>query len=164
MNAPVFPHQGMVHSSEETEFRPYARALGIVMDLAPGEFIFREGDAPRCMYLVLKGSIEVSKKGRKVETVHEGETVGTLSLDRRQAEDRRCASQRALRTRRPRQAGGPLDGQAMPELRLVRPGRIRFATARGECSAIGASTAATSAAYVAARALGSSFFERSLRC
>ena len=32
------------------------------------------------MYLVLKGSIEVSKRGRRVETVHEGETVGTPSL------------------------------------------------------------------------------------
>ncbi|MBV9287311.1 MAG: cyclic nucleotide-binding domain-containing protein [Hyphomicrobiales bacterium] len=80
MNAPVFPGQGVVQSAQETDFRPFARALGMVMDFAPGEFIFREGDAPRCMYLVLKGSIEVSKKGRRVETVHEGETVGTLSL------------------------------------------------------------------------------------
>ena len=80
MNAQVLPARGMVHSGHETDFRPFARALGTVMDFAPGEYIFREGDAPRCMYLVLKGSIEVSKKGRRVETVNEGETVGTLSL------------------------------------------------------------------------------------
>jgi CRP-like cAMP-binding protein len=80
MNALVVPQQGVFQPAPETDFCPFARAVGIVMDFAPGEFIFREGDAPRCMYLVLKGSIEVSKKGRKVETVREGETVGTLSL------------------------------------------------------------------------------------
>jgi len=80
MNAQVFSYEGAARSKEERDFRPYAREVGMVMDFARGEFIFREGDAPRCMYLVLKGSIEVSKKGRKVETVHEGETVGTLSL------------------------------------------------------------------------------------
>jgi CRP-like cAMP-binding protein len=50
------------------------------MDFAPGEFTFREGDAPRCTYLVVKGSLEVSKKGRTVETVHEGEIAGMRSL------------------------------------------------------------------------------------
>ena len=80
MNETIFRYHGQFRPAPTTEFGRSARELGIVMDFAPGQYIFREGDAPRCMYLVLKGAIEVSKKGRKVETVHEGETVGTLSL------------------------------------------------------------------------------------
>jgi CRP-like cAMP-binding protein len=77
MNASVFRYHGQFDPGRTTDF---ARSLGAVMDFAPGEFIFREGDAPRCTYLVLKGSIEISKKGRTVETVHEGEIAGMRSL------------------------------------------------------------------------------------
>lgn len=65
---------------EETELRPLAGALGTARDYAPGEFIFREGDPPRCMYVVLKGEVEVLSHERVAGTIREGQALGVLSL------------------------------------------------------------------------------------
>jgi hypothetical protein len=43
---------------KRSDFRPIARALGTVMDFPAGEIIFREGDAPRYTYVVLRGKVE----------------------------------------------------------------------------------------------------------
>ena len=67
-------------SEEKTDFRPIARALGTVMEYAANDFIFREGDPPRYMYIVLKGSVEVSTKSKVIETVREGKAFGMLSV------------------------------------------------------------------------------------
>jgi len=64
----------------QSDFRPLARALGVVIDCPADEIIFREGDPPRCMYVVLKGRIEVSAKRKVIETIGEGEALGILSL------------------------------------------------------------------------------------
>ena len=50
------------------------------MSFPSGDFIFREGDPPKYMYIVLKGSVEVSAKQRIIETVQEGKALGILSL------------------------------------------------------------------------------------
>lgn len=65
---------------EQSDFRPLARALGAVMDCPADEIIFREGDPPRCMVVVLKGRIEVSSKRKVIETIGEGQALGILSL------------------------------------------------------------------------------------
>ena len=65
---------------EETDFRPLARALGTVKDYAAGEVIFRDGEPPRCMYVVLKGEVEVLSDERVVGSLHEGQALGALSL------------------------------------------------------------------------------------
>ena len=39
----------------QPDFRPLARALGVVMDFPANDVIFLEGDPPRYMYVVLKG-------------------------------------------------------------------------------------------------------------
>jgi CRP/FNR family transcriptional regulator, cyclic AMP receptor protein len=67
-------------SLEQTDFRPIARAIGTVMDFAANDFIFREGDAPKYMYVVLKGAVEISTKQRIIETIGEGQALGILSL------------------------------------------------------------------------------------
>jgi len=64
----------------QPDFRPLARALGAVMDFRANEIVFREGDPPRYMYVVLKGRIEVSAKRKLIETIGEGEALGILSL------------------------------------------------------------------------------------
>ena len=64
----------------QPDFRPLARALGAVMDFPANEIIFRDGDPPRYMYVVLKGKIEVSAKRKVIETIGEGEALGILSL------------------------------------------------------------------------------------
>jgi len=65
---------------EETDFRPIARTLGKVKTFPAEEVIFREGDASRYMYVVLKGKVEVSAKRKVIETVQEGQALGILSL------------------------------------------------------------------------------------
>jgi len=64
----------------QSDFRPLARALGVVIDFPADDIIFREGDPPRYVYVVLKGRIEVSAKRKVIETIGEGEALGILSL------------------------------------------------------------------------------------
>ena len=65
---------------EETDYRPLARALGTVRTYAADEVIFRDGEPPRCMYVVLKGEVEVLSDERVVGTIREGQALGVLSL------------------------------------------------------------------------------------
>jgi CRP-like cAMP-binding protein len=65
---------------EQHDFRQMARALGTVLDFPAGEVIFRENDPPRYMYLILSGSVEVSVREKVIETIHQGQAVGLLSL------------------------------------------------------------------------------------
>ena len=74
------PGDEFIGLDEETDFRPLARALGTVVDIAANEVIFREGDPSPYMYVVLKGEVEVSAERRILETVHEGGALGILSL------------------------------------------------------------------------------------
>ena len=74
------PGGEVIGLDEETDFRPLARALGAVKNFPADQVIFREGDPSRYMYMVLKGEVEVSAERNGVETVHEGETFGILSL------------------------------------------------------------------------------------
>ena len=72
---------GLVMSStEQTDFRPVARALGTIMEFKAGDYIFREGDPPRYMYVILKGRVEVSAKQKVIETLGESQALGILSL------------------------------------------------------------------------------------
>jgi CRP/FNR family transcriptional regulator, cyclic AMP receptor protein len=45
-----------------------------------GDFIFREGDAAGCMYIVLKGLVEISMRNTAYATIPEGRPFGMLSL------------------------------------------------------------------------------------
>jgi CRP-like cAMP-binding protein len=65
---------------EKTDFREIARAGGITLSYRAGDFIFREGDAASCMYIVLKGSVEMSTRDQVVVTIPEGKPFGMLSL------------------------------------------------------------------------------------
>jgi CRP/FNR family cyclic AMP-dependent transcriptional regulator len=67
-------------SLEQTDFRPIARAIGTVMDFSANDFIFREGDPPKYMYVVLKGAVEISTRQKIIETIGEGKALGILSL------------------------------------------------------------------------------------
>jgi len=57
-----------------------ARSLGTVMDLAAGDTLFREGDRPRCMYVLLDGQMAVRRRDLVIETVGPGQAIGILSL------------------------------------------------------------------------------------
>lgn len=62
------------------DFREFARAVGTVMNYAAGDIIFRENDPPNFMYIVLSGSVEITGHAKVIETIHEGNALGILSL------------------------------------------------------------------------------------
>jgi membrane protein len=45
-----------------------------------GEVLFREGDEGRDMYYVLSGSIDLSREGRRLRTMREGDYFGEMSM------------------------------------------------------------------------------------
>lgn len=50
------------------------------VQLAPGEFLFREGDNEDKMYVLLDGEMEIRLGSYVVETAEEGALIGALSL------------------------------------------------------------------------------------
>jgi CRP/FNR family cyclic AMP-dependent transcriptional regulator len=64
----------------QVDFREFARAVGTVMNYAAGDLIFRENDPPNFMYIVLSGSVEITGHTKVIETIHEGNALGILSL------------------------------------------------------------------------------------
>lgn len=64
----------------QIDFREFARAVGTVMNYGDNDIVFREGDAPRYMYIVLSGSVVLSGHGKVIETIGEGNALGILSL------------------------------------------------------------------------------------
>lgn len=66
--------------SQPIDIRQIASSLGMLMTYRAGDVIFREGDEPRYVYVVLKGSVEMKKADRLIETVHAGRATGVLSL------------------------------------------------------------------------------------
>lgn len=54
---------------EKTVFREIAQGGGTVLSYRAGDFIFREGDTAGFMYIVLKGSVEMSTRDKVVVTI-----------------------------------------------------------------------------------------------
>lgn len=69
--------QGRVQSPD---LRGIARSIGTVMCYRPGDAIFREGDVPYCMYVILSGTVEVRRGSRRIEEVGPGQALGIVSL------------------------------------------------------------------------------------
>lgn len=49
-------------------------------DLAPGEFLFREGEPGDCMYVLLEGAVDVIIGGKTVEQSARGALLGEMAL------------------------------------------------------------------------------------
>jgi CRP-like cAMP-binding protein len=50
------------------------------IDFPAGKVLIREGDSGREFFVVLEGEAEVRRKGRKLETIRNGEFVGEIAL------------------------------------------------------------------------------------
>ena len=66
--------------SPAIDFRQFARSVGMVMDYDSGDVVFREGDEPRYMYVVLSGAVDIIARDRIIETIAEGKALGIVSL------------------------------------------------------------------------------------
>lgn len=51
-----------------------------VVELAPGEELFREGDPGDCMYAVIEGEVVLTVHGGAVETMGPGSILGEMAL------------------------------------------------------------------------------------
>jgi CRP/FNR family cyclic AMP-dependent transcriptional regulator len=79
----------------QIDFREFARAVGTVMSYATNDIVFRENDPPSFMYIVLSGSVEITSRGKVIETIHEGNALGILSLlDEQPRTTTACARER----------------------------------------------------------------------
>ena len=65
---------------EKTDFRELARDGGTVVSYRAGDFIFREGDTAGFMYIVLKGSVELSTRDKVVVAIPERKPFGMIPL------------------------------------------------------------------------------------
>ena len=57
-----------------------ASAGALTVAFGPGDVIFKAGDAPDKMYVVLNGEVEIQLKGIPIETVAKGDTFGEMAL------------------------------------------------------------------------------------
>ena len=64
----------------EIDFREFAGSVGTIMDYEDGDVIFREGDKPAFMYLVMRGGVEITVQNKELERIGPGKALGILSL------------------------------------------------------------------------------------
>jgi CRP-like cAMP-binding protein len=57
-----------------------AKAGASTVRLAPGDVIFKDGDVPDKMYVVVSGEVEIQLGDAVIETVPEGGTFGEMAL------------------------------------------------------------------------------------
>jgi CRP/FNR family transcriptional regulator, cyclic AMP receptor protein len=74
MNQIVFPHELNV------DFREAARRIGTTIRLPANATVFREGDAPDNMYIILDGAIDISSQGVLVESIGACDSLGVVGL------------------------------------------------------------------------------------
>jgi len=55
-------------------------AISKARKVAPGERIFKQGDVASDLFLIARGSVEVTKDGQKLAQLGSGEVLGELSL------------------------------------------------------------------------------------
>ncbi len=70
----------MMSADTKIDFRDFARSVGTVVRYAVGDTIFREGDAAGLMYVILRGSVELTKQRRLIETMQAGDAFGFVSF------------------------------------------------------------------------------------
>jgi CRP-like cAMP-binding protein len=74
VNQIVFPHELNV------DFRDAARRIGTTIRVPANATVFREGDAPDNMYIVLDGAIDITSQGVLVETIGPCDSLGIVGL------------------------------------------------------------------------------------
>ena len=62
------------------DFREFAGSVGTIMDYEDGDTIFREGDQPAFMYVVLRGAVDITVQTKNLERIGTGKALGILSL------------------------------------------------------------------------------------
>jgi CRP-like cAMP-binding protein len=69
-----------MNAHRDIDFRTFARGVGKVVNFARNDVIFRESEPPHFMYVVLSGAVEITSHDKVIETIHEGQALGIVSL------------------------------------------------------------------------------------
>ncbi|HUP90264.1 MAG TPA: cyclic nucleotide-binding domain-containing protein [Longimicrobiales bacterium] len=72
-------HVHLLQSLPPEDISPLVHAA-VVINLAPGDELFREGDAGSSLYLIDAGELEVIRGGARVAILTPGETVGEMAV------------------------------------------------------------------------------------
>jgi CRP-like cAMP-binding protein len=66
--------------TEKIDFRDFARSVGTVVRYRAGDTIFREGEAAGLMYVILSGSVDMTKQDLVIQTMPAGHAFGFVSF------------------------------------------------------------------------------------
>ena len=66
--------------TSEIDFREFASSVGTITDYEDGDAIFREGDHPAFMYVVLSGAVDIIAQNKNLDRIGAGKALGILSL------------------------------------------------------------------------------------
>ena len=66
--------------TSEIDFREFASSVGTIKDYEDGDAIFREGDHPAFMYVVLSGAADITAQNKDLGQISAGKALGILSL------------------------------------------------------------------------------------
>src|ERR1700733_4272980 len=66
--------------TSEIDFREFASSVGTIKDYEDGDAIFREGDHPAFMYVVLSGAVDIIAQNKNLDRIGAGKALGILSL------------------------------------------------------------------------------------
>ncbi len=65
---------------EKTAFLNTAKALGTLIRFPVGGTIFKEGDKPDHMYVVVSGAVDLSSHGKLIDRIGVGGSLGIVGL------------------------------------------------------------------------------------
>ena len=66
--------------TSEIDFREFASSVGTIKDYEDGDAVFREGDHPAFMYVVLSGAVDIIAQNKNLDRIGAGKALGILSL------------------------------------------------------------------------------------
>ena len=63
--------------TSEIDFREFACSVGTIKDYEDGDAIFREGDHPAFMYVVLSGAVDIGAQNKRLERIGAGKALAS---------------------------------------------------------------------------------------
>jgi hypothetical protein len=110
--------------TSEIDFREFAGSVGTIKDYEDGDAIFREGDHPAFMYVVLSGAVDIAAQNKRLERIGAGKAWHPVAFGR-PATHRHSARQRYNTACGDRPQEIPFHDRGNAKFLLVCDGRTR---------------------------------------
>lgn len=76
----IISAESPISEKPEIDFRVFAERVGTVVHYGAGDIIFRENDPSNVMYVVLRGSVEITSRDKVIDTIGAGKALGVIAL------------------------------------------------------------------------------------